>query len=267
MHNYKLLIAYEGTRYSGWQIQKNSISIQALLEKYLSIILRVPIKVIGSGRTDAGVHAIGQVAHFKTTASLEFSRLLKSLNGLLPPDIKVLSIEEAPLNFHARYSAIGKTYHYYLHTGPVKDPFNRFYAYRVPYPVALDTLIQAARFFIGTHDFTSFANEATSGSAAKNAIRDLKRLSILQEEEYICLELEANGFLYKMVRNIVGTLLDICARKIALEEIPSIFQAKDRRLAGRAAPAHGLVLAKVNYEIPFLNFDPPSLFLLKNYKS
>lgn len=264
MHNYKLFIAYEGTRYSGWQIQKNGLSIQALLEKYLSIILRRSIKVIGSGRTDTGVHAIGQVAHFKTTTSFEFSRLLKSLNSLLPPDIRVLSIEEAPLNFHARYSAIGKVYHYYLYVGPVKDPFNRFYAYRVPHPVLLNTLIQAAKFFIGAHDFTSFANEATTGSAAKNAVRSLRRLSILQEEEYIRLELEANGFLYKMVRNIVGTLLDICAGKIELEKIPAILQAKDRRLAGRTAPAHGLILVKVDYES--LSLSPSSPFLLKDYK-
>ncbi|PWU16651.1 MAG: tRNA pseudouridine(38-40) synthase TruA [Chlamydiae bacterium] len=266
MHNYKLLIAYEGTCYSGWQIQKNGTSIQALLERYLSIILRTPIKAIGSGRTDAGVHAIGQVANFKTTTSFEFSRLLKSLNGLLPSDIRVLNIEKAPLDFHARYSAIGKVYHYYLYTSSVKDPFNRFYAYKVPHPVALNILMRAAKLFIGTHDFTAFANEATTGSAAKNAVRNLRRLSILQEEEYICLELEANGFLYKMVRNIVGTLLDICAGKIALEKIPAIFQAKDRRLAGRTAPAHGLTLAKVEYETAFLNFDPHSLFLLKSYK-
>ncbi|MGL5264304.1 MAG: tRNA pseudouridine(38-40) synthase TruA [Candidatus Rhabdochlamydia sp.] len=251
MHNYKLLIAYEGTFYSGWQIQKNGISIQALLEKYLSIILRNSIHIVGSGRTDAGVHALGQVAHFKTTASFDFSRLLASLNGLLPKDIRVLSIEKASLDFHARYSAIGKVYHYYLHVSPIKDPFNRFYAYKVPHPVLLDTLKQAANFFIGTHDFTSFANEAKTGSAAKNAVRSLKRLSILPKEEYICLELEADGFLYKMVRNIVGTLLDICAGTIALEKIPAIFQAKDRKLAGRAAPAHGLALAKVYYETTF----------------
>lgn len=264
MHNYKLFIAYEGTRYSGWQIQKNSISIQALLEKYLSIILRSSIKVVGSGRTDAGVHAIGQVAHFKTTATFEFPRLLKSLNGLLPPDIRVLNIEGVPLNFHARYSAVSKVYHYYLYVGAVKDPFNRFYAYKVPHPIFLNTLIQAAELFIGTHDFTSFANEATTGSAAKNAVRSLRRLSILQEGDYIRLDLEANGFLYKMVRNIVGTLLDVCAGKIELERIPAIFQAKDRRLAGRAAPAHGLILVKVDYEP--LNLDPPSPFLLKDYK-
>ncbi len=251
MHNYKLLIAYEGTFYSGWQIQKNGISIQALLEKYLSIILRNSIHIVGSGRTDAGVHALEQVAHFKTTASFDFSRLLASLNGLLPKDIRVLSIEKASLDFHARYSAIGKVYHYYLHVSPIKDPFNRFYAYKVPHPVLLDTLKQAANFFIGTHDFTSFANEAKTGSAAKNAVRSLKRLSILPKEEYICLELEADGFLYKMVRNIVGTLLDICAGTIALEKIPAIFQAKDRKLAGRAAPAHGLTLAKVYYETTF----------------
>lgn len=248
MHNYKLLIAYEGTQYSGWQIQKNGVSIQALLEKYISIILRTSIQIVGSGRTDAGVHALGQVAHFKTTTSFSFARLLASLNSLLPSDIRVLSIEEAPLDFHARYSAIGKVYHYYLHVSPIQNPFNRFYAYKVPHPVLPNTLEQAAKLFIGTHDFTSFANEARTGSASKNAIRNLKRLSILQREECLCLELEADGFLYKMVRNIVGTLLDICAGKIALEKIPAIFQAKDRKLAGRAAPAHGLTLVQVHYK-------------------
>lgn len=248
MYNYKLRIAYEGTLYSGWQIQQNGISIQALLQRHLSIILRTPIQVIGSGRTDAGVHALGQVAHFKTATSFNLSRMLSSLNGLLPSDIRVLSIEEAPLDFHARYSAIGKTYHYHLLLSPVKDPFNRFYAYQVSYPISLHTLKQAAAFFIGTHDFTSFANEADRGSAAKNAVRTLKRLSILQKEKHVCLELEANGFLYKMVRNIVGTLLDICAGKIALEKIPAIFQAKDRKKAGRSAPAHGLTLMEVHYE-------------------
>ena len=248
MHNYKLLIAYEGTLYSGWQIQPNGTSIQAFLQKTLSIILRTPTQVIGSGRTDAGVHALGQVAHFITATSLNLPRVLSSLNGLLPSDIRVLSIEEAPLDFHARYSAIGKVYHYHLLISPVKDPFNRFYAYRVPYPVSLHVLKQAAASFVGTHDFTSFANEANRGSAAKNAVRTLKRLSILQKGAYICLELEADGFLYKMVRNIVGTLLDICSGKIALEEIPAIFQAKDRKKAGRSAPAHGLTLAEVHYE-------------------
>lgn len=266
MRNYKLLIAYEGTRYSGWQIQKNGRSIQVLLEKYLSIILRTSIKIVGSGRTDAGVHAMGQVAHFKTIASFEFPSLLKSLNGLLPPDIRVLSIEEVPLDFHARYSVIGKVYHYYLYVGAVKDPFNRFYSYRVPHPVALNTLTQAAKLFIGTHDFTSFTNKATTGSAAKNAVRNLRCLSILQEEEYIRLELQANGFLYKMVRNIVGTLLDICAGKIEPERIPSIFQAKNRSLAGKTAPAHGLILAKVDYKIESLSLDPSSHFLLNSDK-
>lgn len=248
MHNYKLLIAYDGTLYSGWQKQPNDVSIQGLLEKTLSIILRSPIQVIGSGRTDTGVHALEQVAHFKTTLSLDSSRVLASLNGLLPVDIRVLSIEKVPLDFHARYSARGKVYHYYLLSSPFKDPFNRFYAYRVPYPLALHTLQQAAALFVGTHDFTSFANEAYRGSSAKNPVRTLKRLSVLQKEKYICLELEADGFLYKMVRNIVGTLLDICAGKIALERIPEIFRAKDRKKARTSAPAHGLSLAKVHYE-------------------
>lgn len=248
MHKYKLLIAYDGTLYSGWQKQPNGVSIQGLLEKNLSVILRSPTEVIGSGRTDAGVHALEQVAHFKTTHSLDSSRVLASLRGLLPVDIRVLSIEKAPMDFHARYSARGKVYHYYLISSPIKDLFNRFYTYRVPYPLALHTLQEAATLFVGTHDFSSFTNEVRRGASAKNSVRTLKRLSVLQKEQYICLELEADGFLYKMVRNIVGTLLDICAGKIAIGAIPEIFQAKNRKKAGKSAPAHGLTLAKVHYE-------------------
>ena len=244
---YKMIIAYDGANYGGWQIQTNAISIQALIEQALSTILREPISLIGSGRTDAGVHALGQAAHFSSPSQIDIAKTLASLNGLLPTDIRILSLEQAPLNYHARYSATAKTYHYRLHLSSIPDPFKRRYAYRVPHPVDLSTLKETAAQFIGTHDFSSFANEATRGAASKDAVRTLHRLDVVEEEGGVRLEFEGDGFLYKMVRNITGTLLDVCAGKIAKDQIPAILAAKDRRCAGSAAPPHGLFLVDVRY--------------------
>lgn len=213
----------------------------------LKIALRIETPVVGSGRTDAGVHALGQVAHFEHEYPLDCYRLLASLNGLLPEDIRILNISSAPSDFHARYSATGKIYHYHLHLERVMNPFKRLYCAHVLHPVNMELLIEATLFFIGTHDFTSFANEAHSGSASRNAVRTLKRLDIVKEEGGIRLEFEADGFLYKMVRNIVGTLLDISCEKIPLGHLSSIFLAKDRKEAGVAAPPQGLFLVSVLY--------------------
>ena len=199
---YKLLIAYEGTRYSGWQEQPNSTSIQTLVEKALSTALHAPIKIIGSGRTDAGVHALEQVAHFGTEKPADTFTLLRSLNGLLPFDIRVEKIEEVSSNFHARYSAKGKIYHYELDTGAVQNPFKRRYAYHLPYPIDIELLKSGGAICVGEHDFTSFSNEAHRGSAAKNPVRTLYRLDVVEKEDAITLEFEGNGFLYKMVRNL-----------------------------------------------------------------
>lgn len=244
---YKLLIAYEGTSYGGWQIQPNAVSVQALIQQALSTILRKPIAIFGSGRTDAGVHASGQVAHFCSETPIEISKTFASLNGLLPHDIRILLLEEASNDFHARFSASAKTYHYRLHLNPVPDPFKRRFAYYVPHPVDIALLRSAASQFIGTYDFTSFANEPGRGSAAHDAIRTLYRLDVIEEAGGVRLEFTGNGFLNRMVRNIVGTLLDICAGKIKKDQIPVILAAKDRRLAGRSAPAHGLYLVTVTY--------------------
>ncbi len=242
-----MTIAYDGTNYGGWQVQRNAVSIQALIEEPLSIILRNPASIAGSGRTDAGVHALGQTAHFTSDKPIDIFKTIASLNGMLPDEIRILEIVEVPLHFHARYSAIAKTYHYRLHLDKIPDPFKNRYAYHVPHPVDLPLLNSAASLFLGTQDFTSFANEATQGSAAKNAVRSLHRLDVVEERGGVRLEFEGDGFLYKMVRNIVGTLLDVCAGKIAICQIPKIFSAKDRRLAGRAAPPHGLYLVEVKY--------------------
>lgn len=247
IYNYKLVIAYDGTRYSGWQIQSNATTIQETIQKAITIILRENVKIIGSGRTDTGVHALGQVAHFKSPQKLNLRAFQHSLNGLLPLDIRIKEVLDVPIDFHSQYSAKGKIYHYLLHLGPVLSPFCRLYSTHIPTKIDLSLLQQAALLFLGTHDFTSFANEAHTGVAAHDPVRTLMRLDIIPIEGGIRLEFEGDGFLYKMVRNIVGTLLEVAANKIPISQIPAIFKAKDRRLAGRAAPPHGLFLVKVHY--------------------
>lgn len=245
MPNHKIVIAYEGTNYCGWQIQPNGVSIQELIQKNLSLILRQEIKITGSGRTDAGVHAMGQVAHFRSDEPAT-QKTLFSLNSLLPPDIRVLSLEHASDDFHAQYSATGKIYHYHLHLDKVRNPFNRAYSWHVPY-ANVERLEQATRYFLGTHDFTSFANEAHTGVAAHDPVRTIQRIDVVPQEGGVRLEFEADGFLYKMVRNITGTLVEASSGQIQLEQITSIINSKDRRKAGMAAPPQGLFLMKVHY--------------------
>lgn len=246
-YNYKLIIAYDGTAYSGWQVQPNATSVQALIQDAIKTITRREVTLIGSGRTDAGVHALGQVAHFFCDLSLDLFRVIASINGLLPKDIRVLSIEEMPLTFHAQHNAIRKTYRYHLNLESFQNPFRRSYSWHVHGAINLDVLKEASQMFIGTHDFTSFANESYKGSAAKDPVRNLQHVNIMPEEGGVYLELTANGFLYKMVRNIVGTLVEIAAGKLPVKVIPEMFAAKDRRVAGQAAPPHGLFLVQVDY--------------------
>lgn len=238
---YKLIISYDGTNYCGWQVQSNGTSIQTLVQKALETSLRHPLDLTGSGRTDAGVHARGQTAHFDTPVSFSPNRLLISLNALLPPDIRILRIDPTETTFHARYSAKSKIYHYHLNRA--MDPFSRLYSHRVPGPCDLDLLKAAAAQFIGTHDFTSFANVKDIPNT--DTIRTIHRLDIVEHKNGIRLEFEGDGFLYKMVRNITGTLLDIASGKP--KDIPAILAAKDRRQAGQAAPPQGLFLMEVVY--------------------
>lgn len=247
-HRYRITVAYDGTNYGGWQVQSNTVSIQSLIELSLERILREKITLFASGRTDAGVHALGQCAHFDVHEPLAIFKTLFALNSLLPCDIRITALEEVPSDFHARFSAVSKIYHYRLHLDPIPDPFKRFHAWHIPYRVDPSQLQQAAIQFLGTHDFTSFANEASRGSAAHHAVRTIYRLDVVPEEGGLRLEFEGDGFLYRMVRNIVGTLLDVSAGKIGRDEIPTILQAKDRQKAGRAAPPHGLYLVEVRYK-------------------
>ncbi|MCP5469104.1 MAG: tRNA pseudouridine(38-40) synthase TruA [Chlamydiales bacterium] len=231
----KVKIAYDGGGYSGWQVQPNANSIQGEIERALALLLKKEIRLIGSGRTDSGAHALGQVAHFDADTIPD----LHALNGILPTDIRIQSIEEVSSDFHAQYSATGKIYHYHLWFDKVADPFFRRYRCHVPYPI--ENLAEAKEAFIGTHDFTTFSNV---GSSVKTTVRTLKRIDIVQQKGGIRLEFEGNGFLYKMVRNIVGALLE----KRSHDEILEMLAKKDRRAAGICAPAHALFLMQVHYQ-------------------
>lgn len=247
MNTYKLTLAYDGTAYHGWQIQPNGESVQEILQNVFQTILRHPVKVIGSGRTDAGVHASGQVAHFQSDQQLDQRKALYSLNGLLPKDIRVKAIELVSNDFHAQYSAKGKEYHYYLYLDSVMDPFKRFYCWHVHVQLDRDLLAQAAKQFVGTYNFSSFANQAHAGSAAVDPVRTIFRLDLVEIEGGLRLEFEGDGFLYKMVRNIVGTIIEVASKQRPLEDISLLLNVKDRRLAGAAAPPQGLFLVKVMY--------------------
>lgn len=249
MKNYKLTIAYDGTPFHGWQVQDNAETIQEFIQRALETILRHPVKIIGSGRTDSGVHALGQVAHFHTETEITLYKVLGSLNGLLPPEIRILNLEEVPASFHSQYSTIGKIYRYEIFLDPVLNPFKRGRAWHIPYKIDVEKMIQASRLFLGTHDFTSFANEAHEGTAAKDPIRTLQRIEFIQQDGALSIEFEGDGFLYKMVRNMVGTLVEIGSGKREPNEINEILEKRDRRAAGASAPPQGLFLVKVIYAL------------------
>ena len=241
---YKLIISYDGTKYSGWQVQPNALSIQALIQNGLKTLLHIPTPLISSGRTDAGVHAYGQVAHFLTNKNLNPSRFLRSLNDILPLDIRIREIAPVPDSFHARFSAKAKIYFYRMHLVSIHNPLYSLYSTHIHTPIDLTLMKKALSSFVGTHDFSSFAG---AGCGSKNPYKTLYRLEMISEAEGIRLEFEGDGFLYKMVRNIVGTVLEIAKKKLSIHAIPHIFAQKNRCLAGPTAPSKGLFLYKVFY--------------------
>ena len=244
MKKYKILIAYDGLNYSGWQIQKNTLSIQGVIEKALSTVLKETIQITASGRTDAKVHAIEQAAHFITKNELNADKIIYSLNSLLPKDIRILKIEKVDLSFHARFSAKSKIYQYHIVKNEIVLPFDRFYVYKPNHKLDLSLMKKAIKYFLGTQDFSAFANV---GSNKASPIKTIYRIDIIETENKIILEFEGSGFLYKMVRNIVGTLLDVSQKKISPESIRDILDSKNIKLASAPVPAYGLFLIKINY--------------------
>jgi len=246
MRNIRLDLEYDGTAYHGWQAQPDVSTIQQELEKTLCQILGEQVRVVGAGRTDAGVHALGQVGHFRTESALEVSSLFKGMNSLLPDDIVVKAVREAPSDFHARRSVLMKRYEYWILNDPTPSAFHHRFLWHVR--VALDPLEmqRAAQHLVGEHDFTSF--QASGGEPGKDTIRDLRLLEIREVEEgLIRIAAEGQAFLRGMVRILVGTLVDVGRGRLSEQGVRDILMAKDRRRAGRTAPGKGLFLTWIRY--------------------
>jgi tRNA pseudouridine38-40 synthase len=245
MKRMKAIFAYDGTRYCGFQIQINGITVQEQIEKALKKLHKgTPTPITASGRTDAGVHARGQVVHFDTPLAIPPERWTMALNRLLPSDITLVSIEEVDPNFHARYSVVGKEYRYELSLGAVSNPFTRNLACHVRTKLDLVAMRQGAQHLIGTHDFTSFCSAKTEKT---NLVRTIDKIEILPSGDKWILRFVGNGFLYNMIRIIIGTLLEIGRGKLHPDEMINILEKKDRAAAGKTAPAHGLYLWEVFY--------------------
>jgi tRNA pseudouridine38-40 synthase len=244
MRNIKLIIQYDGTHYAGWQCQKNAKTVQESIEAILKKITGVKVNLTGSGRTDSGVHAKGQVANFKTRSNLPLKNMQMALNSILPRDIVVSGIEEADLRFSAQHSAKSKLYRYTIANGDFVDPFVRRFAAKCFYKLDIGAMKRAASFLRGRHDFKSFQ---TKDGEEKDAVRTIKKITIEKDGYLVYIDIEANGFLYNMARNIVGTLIEVARGKMAEDSVKDIILKKDRRFGGPTAPAQGLCLIKVRY--------------------
>jgi tRNA pseudouridine38-40 synthase len=242
----KITIAYDGTNYVGWQRQAAGVSIQQLMEEACAPLAGgVPLAVAGAGRTDAGVHALGQVASLRLHTALPPDTLQRAINFRLPADVRVLAVEDAPAAFHARFAATGKCYRYRIAVAPVLPPFDRWFVHHAPEARDLDAMRRAAAGLIGRHDFASF--HSADGDAT-DTTRTVRRLDVCPRSGEVALEIEGDGFLRHMVRAIAGTLIEVAAGRRSADAMSGILAARDRRAAGRTAPARGLTLVSVSYD-------------------
>jgi len=245
MQRYKCTISYDGSRFSGYQVQPHKRTVQSELEAVLTKMHKGEIvKVAASGRTDAGVHAKGQVIHFDSPLPIPEERWETALNSMLPEDIVVHSVMKVGPSFHARFDAVGKEYRYVLQLSSKRDPFRRHFAYQYPFKVNVAAMKEASTLFLGTHDFTSFCSAKTE---VEDKIRTIERIDFFQEDELLTIRFEGNGFLYNMVRILVGTLLEVGTEARKPKEMADILEKRDRRFAGKTAPAQGLYLWQVFY--------------------
>jgi tRNA pseudouridine38-40 synthase len=244
MRNLKLTLAYDGTEFHGWQIQPELRTVQGELQEALQKLFNHEVNVTGSGRTDAGVHAHGQVANVETSRTMDTDAVLRGANALLPDEIRVTSVEEVSPEFHARHSARSKTYEYHLWRNAIVSPFHCRYVYAFRYPLDEALIDLGTGYFLGEHDFTSFCATATEVEDRTRIIFDA---SWERSETTWVFRIRGNGFLQYMVRTIAGTLLQIGQGRLKPEQLPEIFAARDRRLAGPSLPAHGLHLIQVEY--------------------
>ena len=245
MPNYKLTLSYEGTRYRGWQKQGNTGStIQEKLEAALSRLLGEPIEIAGCGRTDAGVHARAQVCSFRVEKALDCAQTLRALRQVLPEDIGALALEEAPPRFHARLSCSGKTYCYRIRSEETPDVFSRRWVLPCPGPLDLEAMKKAAALLCGRHDFSAFC---AAKRMKKSAVRELRKIEFVEKDGELRLYFTGDGFLYNMVRILVGTLLEVGLGQREAESVGAVLASRDRAQAGPTAPAQGLTLWEVSY--------------------
>ena len=244
MRNLKLTLAYDGTEFHGWQIQPQLRTVQGELGQALQKLFNHEVNITGSGRTDAGVHAHGQVANVQTIRSMDTDAVLRGANALLPDEIRVLSVEEVSPDFHARRSARSKTYEYHVWRNPVASPFHCRYVYACRYPLDENAMDRGTKYFLGTHDFTSFCAAATE---IENRTRTIFEASWECLDPAWIFRIRGSGFLQYMVRTITGTLLEIGRGRLQPEQLLEIFEARDRRLAGPSLPPNGLHLTEVEY--------------------
>jgi tRNA pseudouridine38-40 synthase len=241
----KLTLAYDGTRFVGWQRQAAGESIQGLLETVLARIEGGPVTVHGAGRTDAGVHALGQVASVSVTCAHDVATLARAMNAELPEDIRVVDLTEAATGFHARFSARSKTYRYRIRNTPVADPFDRAYVWHLPAPLDADAMRQAASMVAGTHDFAAFQS---TGGAPSSTVRTMHRSELTLSGSVLTYEVAGDGFLRHMVRAMVGTLVEVGRGRRAASTMLDVIASGRRADAGITAPARGLFLVRVDYD-------------------
>ena len=243
--NYKLVLEYDGSNYHGWQRQKGLLTIQEVVETRLAIMTQTPVRLVGAGRTDAGVHARGQVANFLSKTQIPPARLLRGLNSLLPDDIVALELISVPKEFHARFKARSKIYEYRIDNGPIAPALGRQYGWHISRPLRWSSMVKCLKLLEGRHDFASFQ---AAGSSVRSTERVVLATEITAVGEYTRLiTIEANGFLRYMVRNITGTLVDVGSGKHTEEGFSAVLAAGNRQQAGMTAPARGLCLLEVRY--------------------
>jgi len=245
MRNIKLTIEYDGKDFNGWQKQPNRLNIQGEIERAIQIVTGETVELYASGRTDAGVHALGQVANFHMENDMRLEKIPLALNSQLKKSIRILSAEEVPNEFHSRYHCKKKTYCYHIYNGKYGTAIGRGYTYQFPLPLAIEKMQQAAKYLEGEHDFKAFK---ASGTSSKSSVRTIYKLTVSQEGNLIKITVTGNGFLYNMVRIISGTLVEVGLGKIAPEEVKEILAEGKRERAGKTLPAQGLFLMQVDYD-------------------
>ncbi len=244
MKRIKLTVAYDGTNYCGWQIQKNGITVEEVLNQTLTKFFKEEIAVIGASRTDSGVHALGNVAVFDADVTMPPDKISYAINNLLPEDIRIRKSEEVEADFHPRYCDTRKTYEYKIYNNQFPNPIERLYSHFVYYPLDVEKMQRAADYLVGEHDFKSFC---TPKPDVENTVRTIYSIRVTKVEHMVTIRINGNGFLYNMVRIIVGSLMKVGMGMIPPEEIKNILEAKDRTKAGHKAPACGLTLVEIEY--------------------